>query len=240
MLDINLTELLRVTLRAFMSLFTLFFITKMLGKKQVSEMSLFDYVVGISIGNFAAEMTINLESHVLNGTLAVVLFGLVAYVVSIGTMKSIKMRRYFMGVPTIVIQNGQIVYQNMKKIKYDVNDLLQECRVNGCFDISEIDYAIMETNGKISILFKSDYEKVINKDMKIKKQNKGLCACIIIDGKIMINNLKLINKTKEWLEKELNIKGKKLNDILLATVDNEEKVLIYEKNVNTKPLNVLE
>lgn len=240
MLDINLAELLRVTLRAFMSLVTLFLITKMLGKKQVSEMSLFDYVIGISIGNFAAEMTINLESHFLNGTLAVVIFGLVAFVVSVSTMKSIKLRRYFMGVPTIVIQDGQIIYQNMKKIKYDVNDLLQECRVNGCFDISEINYAIMETNGKISILLKSDYQNPINKDMKVKKENPSLCACIIIDGKIMYQNLDLINKTSDWLKKELKVKGKKLEDILLATLDNQEKLIIYEKNVNIEPLNVLE
>ena len=151
-LNVNGMELLDVTLRAFISLITLFLITKMLGKRQVSQLSLFDYVIGISIGNFAAEMTINLESDYLHGILAVVIFGFVAYFVSILTMKSIHLRRYFMGVPTILIQDGKLLEKNMKKIKYDMNDLLEQCRINGYFDLSEIKYALMEANGTLSIL----------------------------------------------------------------------------------------
>ena len=145
----NWTELLDVTLRAMISLVTLFLITKMLGKKQVSQLSLFDYVIGISIGNFAAEMTINLESDYLHGILAVVIFGVVAYLVSILTMKSIHLRRYFMGTPTLLIQDGKLLEKNMKKVKYDMNDLLEQCRINGYFDISEIKYALMEANGTV-------------------------------------------------------------------------------------------
>ena len=122
----NWTELLDVTLRAMISLVTLFLITKMLGKKQVSQLSLFDYVIGISIGNFAAEMTINLESDYLHGILAVVIFGIVAYFVSILTMKSIHLRRYFMGTPTLLIQDGKLLEKNMKKVRYDINDLLEQ------------------------------------------------------------------------------------------------------------------
>ena len=108
-------EVLDVILRSILSLVTLFLVTKMLGKKQVSQLSLFDYVIGISIGNFAAEMTINTESQYMNGIVSVVMFGLVAYVVSIVTMKSIVLRRYFMGVPTILIQKGKILEKNIGK-----------------------------------------------------------------------------------------------------------------------------
>lgn len=239
MLDINVSELLRVTLRAIMSMFTLFFVTKMLGKKQVSQMSLFDYVVGISIGNFAAEMTINLESHFLNGTLAVILFGIVAYIVSVGTMKSIKMRRYFMGVPTIVIQDGKLLYNNLKKIKFDINDLLQECRTAGYFDIADIEYALMETNGRISILPKSENNPVTIKDMNLKSKKANLVGCLIIDGKVMINNLKNMNKTESWLENIIKVRGYSKEEILLLTYD-FETINIYERNKDTKPLNVLE
>lgn len=241
MLEINWIELLRVTLRAFMSLLTLFLVTKMLGKKQVSQMSLFDYVIGISIGNFAAEMTINLDSHFLNGTLAVVIFGLVAYIVSYGTMKSIKMRRYFMGVPTIVVQHGKLLFDNMKKIKFDINDLLQECRTNGYFNLEEIEYAIMETNGKISILPKVEHRPPTTKEMNIKPPKQGLCACLIIDGKVMKKNLATINKSEKWLEKELKQKGyTDKENILLATLDVNEKFIVYEKNQEEEPLSVLE
>ena len=141
-----------VTFRALISLFTLFIVTKLLGKKQVSELSLFDYVIGISIGNFAAEMTINIDSPEINGIWAVIIFGIIAYLVSWVTMKSIVLRRLFIGVPTVIIQDGKILKNNMKKVHLDVNDLLQECRIKGYFDISQISYAVMEVNGEISIL----------------------------------------------------------------------------------------
>ena len=106
-MSIDFKELFDVFIRAMLSLITLFLITKLLGKKQVSQMSLFDYVIGISIGNFAAEMTINLESKEINGILAVIIFGLVAYIISYLTMKSIRIRRYFIGTPSIIISNGK-------------------------------------------------------------------------------------------------------------------------------------
>ena len=136
-------DLLHISLRALISLVTLFLVTKMIGKKQVSQLSLFDYVIGISIGNFAAEMTINLESHILHGTIAVLVFGLLAYFISIATMKSIKLRRFFAGVPTIIIKDGLLIEKGLKKVKFDVNDFLEQCREQGYFDISEIAYAIM-------------------------------------------------------------------------------------------------
>ena len=234
----NWTELLDVTLRAMISLVTLFLITKMLGKKQVSQLSLFDYVIGISIGNFAAEMTINLESDYLHGILAVVIFGVVAYLVSILTMKSIHLRRYFMGTPTLLIQDGKLLEKNMKKVKYDMNDLLEQCRINGYFDISEIKYALMEANGTVSILPFETERPLKVKDMKVKP---GLCANVIIDGKIMPNNLENFHKTTDWLKKELKVKGyDDTEDILLATLDVNEKLQIYERNLDEKIKNVLE
>ena len=229
-MDINVSELIRVTLRALLSLVTLFLVTKMLGKKQVSQLSLFDYVIGISIGNFAAEMTINLESHFLNGTLAVLIFGLVAYAISIVTMKSIVLRRYFMGIPTVLIDDGILLEASLKKVKFDVNNLLEECRSGGYFDISDIAYAIMEANGKVSILPKSSAQNVTVKDMGLKQDKVGLCANVIIDGKIMIENLRNYGKKEDWLLKELKNRGKKVEDIFLATVDVNEKLMIYEKN----------
>lgn len=237
----NWMELFDVTLRAILSLITLFLITKMLGKKQVSQLSLFDYVIGISIGNFAAEMTINLESDYLHGILAVVIFGVVAYLVSILTMKSIHLRRYFMGTPTLLIQDGKLLEQNMKKVKYDVNDLLEQCRTNGYFDLSEIKYALMEANGTLSILPFETERPLKVKDMKIKPKKEGLCANVIIDGKVMPNNLKNCNKDEAWLKKELKIKGyTDLQQILLATVDANEKLQVYERNLEETSKDVLE
>lgn len=240
-MKLNFAELLDVTIRAISSLITLFLITKMLGKKQVSQLSLFDYVIGISIGNFAAEMTINLESNEINGIWAVVLFGLFAYLVSYLTMKSMTMRRFFMGTPTVIIQNGKILEKNLRKVKFDINDMLEEIRSTGYFDLSQVEYALMEANGKLSILPKSGYRPLTPKDMNLNMPNEGLCANIIIDSKIMHNNLKMCKKDEKWLKKELKIKGySDLSKILLATLDNDEKITVFERNLSEKSVDVLE
>lgn len=237
-MNVNYEELWIVVYRSFLSLAALFLVTKMLGKKQVSQLSLFDYVIGISIGNFAAEMTINLESQTMNGILAVFIFGIVAYVVSFLTMKSIFLRRFFMSTPTILIEKGQILKEGLKKVKYDMNDLLQQCRINGYFDVSDIEYAIMEPNGNISILPKENKRPVNLEDLNIAKNQSGLCANVIIDGKIMEENLKNINKSKKWLLKQ--IKTDDLSKILLVTVDNNEKVKIYYNNEGHRGHEILE
>ncbi len=236
----NINELLNVIFRALVSLVALFLVTKLIGKKQVSQLSLFDYVIGISIGNFAAEMTINLESEEIYGILAVVIFGGIAYLVSILSIKSIKLRRFFMGTPTILIEHGKILQDSFYKVRYDINDMLEQCRIKGYYDISEIEYAIVEANGELSIMPNGSNKSVTIKDMNLKVEKQGLCANVIIDGKIMEHNLKVINKDNEWLNRELKLRGKKLEDIILSTVDINGKVIFYERNKKGKILNVLE
>ena len=237
----DIMELLNVTFRAISSLVTLFLVTKMLGKKQVSQLSLFDYVIGISIGNFAAEMTINLESNEIYGIWAVILFGLVAYIIGILTMKSMRIRRFFMGKPTVLIDNGKIVYNNLKQVNMDINDMLEQVRNAGYFDLYEVECAVIEANGNLSILPKSDYKTVTNKDINIKSESSGLCSNVIIDGKIMEKNLTIMNKDKKWLRHELKIQGyNDLSKILLVTLDKNNKIHVYKKDKNLHSPDILE
>lgn len=239
-MEINFLEILMVLYRGLISLFCLFLITKLLGKKQVSQLSLFDYVIGISIGNFAAEITINMETKLIYGVIAVIEFGIIAYSISILTMKSIRLRRFFMGTPTVLIENGKILEKGLKKVHFDINDLLEECRSNGYFDLNEIDYALMECNGKISVMPKSGYKNVTIKDLNLKQNIQSLCANVVIDGKVMDNNLENMGKDINWLEQQIKVKGYKLEEILLATLDMNEKLTIYERNLDKKIKNVLE
>ena len=149
------------------SLFVLFILSKIMGRKQVSELNLFDYIIGISIGSIAAEMTLNPDIDFFEGVFAIAIYALVAYLITILTMKSIMARRIIIGTPTMLLQKGQILYHNLRKNKIDINDLLQEARTNGYFDLSQIEYALMEANGKISFLPKSKYQPVIKKDLKL-------------------------------------------------------------------------
>ena len=235
----EIIELLDVILRCLVSLVTLFLVTKMIGKKQVSQFSLFDYVIGISIGNFAAEMAINLESSYLHGTVAVIVFGLVAYLVSVVTMKNLKIRKIIIGNPNVLIKDGKILYNSLKKSKFDINDLLEEARINGYFDISDIDYALMEANGKVSFLPKPEKNNPTNEDLKIKPNRKGLCVNLIIDGQIIDRALEDANKDKKWLMHEIKVKGYELKEIMLATIDLEENFKVYGKNVKDNTYEIL-
>ncbi len=230
-----------VACRALISLGVLFLITKIIGKKQVSELSLFDYVISISIGNFAAEISMNIDVQLMNGIIAVLIFGFIAMVISILTMKSILLRRIVIGSPTILIENGKFVYKNLKRVKIDINDFLESARIKGYFDISNIKYALMEANGQISFLPKEEYVPATPKDLNLKPSKQGLCANVIIDGKFMPKNLEKIKKDEDWLRKQLKVKGyKSYEEILLATVDIDEKLCIFNKrDINTIE-NVLE
>jgi len=235
----SIAEIWETTYRALISLAVLYLVTKMIGKKQVSQLSLFDYVIGISIGNFAAEMTINLESHETYGVVAVLIFGFVAYLVSILTMKSIKLRRFFMGTPTIIIQNGKINYKNLKKVHIDINDLLEQARINGHYDISEIDYALMEANGTMSFKLKSEYEGVTNKGLNINETSTGLCAAVIIDGNIMENNIYNMDRNITFVMDKIKKMGYEEKDILLATLDENDSIKVFLKE-DLKDKDVLE
>ena len=239
-MDLFKNDTFEIVVRCVIAMTTLFFMTKLLGKKQVSELSLFDYVVGISIGNFASEMAINLEAEFFNAMLAIVVFGVLAYIISILTLKSLKLRKFFIGSPTILLEHGNLIYKNMKKSMIDVNDILSQAREMGYFDISEVEFAILEANGKISFLPKGEYKNINIKDMNLKIEKQGLCANVIMDGNIMNDNLNNIGKDEEWLLHELDVKGKNVSDILLATVDINDKIVIFDRRKDIDSKKILE
>lgn len=236
-----MSNFLNICFRTILVLIILFFITKMMGKKQISELNFFDYVVGITIGSIAADISLDIEKDMLAGIAALFIYGFISYIISFVSIKSILARRFFIGVPTVLVEKGKIIESGLKKSKIDVNDLLMVARENGYFNLDEIDYALMEVNGNISFLPKEKEKPVTKKDIKIKCSNEGLTVNAIIDSKYMANNMKAINKDKEWLDHELKVNGyDNYDNILLATIDNNYKVTIYEKNVKPDKNTVLE
>lgn len=236
-----MSDFLNICLRTILVLIILFFITKMMGKKQISELNFFDYVVGITIGSIAADISLDIEKDMIAGIAALFIYGFISYIISFVSIKSILARRFFIGVPTVLVEKGKIIESGLKKSKIDVNDLLMVARENGYFNLDEIDYALMEVNGNISFLPKEKEKPVTKKDIKIKCSNEGLTVNAIIDSKYMANNMKAINKDKEWLDHELKVNGYyNYDNILLATIDNNYKVTIYEKNVKPDKNTVLE
>ncbi len=232
---------LEVVYRTFLSALTLFLLAKAMGRKQIGELNTFDYIIGITIGSIASEMTVNSDVSLINCIVAMAVLSLIGILISYATTKSMFLRRFFTGCPIILIENGKIIEKGLNKARFDINDLLQECRINGYFDISEIAYALMEANGRISFLLKSKYTPVTLSDMKIKASKKGLCVNLIIDGNIMMEHLKNINKDSAWLLTRLENMGySDYSNILLASCDTKERITVYLKSVPLTNSKVLE
>lgn len=227
-------DFLMLIIKSFSSLLILFIFTDALGKKQINQLNMFDYVIGISIGNIVAEMTVNKEVMFFDGVVVMGIYSLISIIISFITTKSIILRRLIGGSPTILIENGKIIEDGLRKAKFDINDLLEETRISGYFDISEIEYAILEANGKVSILPKSKYKPITCNDINLNVPYKGIYANVIIDGKIMKNNLKSINKKEDWLIKRLhNMNYNNIEDLLLVTCDINENISVYKKNIKS-------
>lgn len=175
------------------------------------------------------------------GIASLFIYGIASVVISLMTRKIIFLRRFFIGVPTLLMENGKIIESGLRKCRIDVNELLSEARVNGFFDLTEVNIAIMETDGRISFL-PHEWAKPSNKkDLKIKAKDSNLVANVIIDGVCLIDNLRAICKDREWLIHELKVNGyNDINDVLLATIDDKMKFTIYGKNIESNKSTILE
>ena len=228
-----ITESLDIVLRAFMALAALFVLTRILGVKQISQMSFFDYVIGISIGSVAAEMTVNRDLPYHFAVIAMIVFALVAIGMSFWADKSIWARRILVGTPVVLIYNGKIVEKNLKSAKLDVNELLAELRAQGYFNPADIKYAIMETTGKVSLMPTEAKKNVTCEDLNLSPQSEGMVANVIIDGKIMERNLKAAGRDDNWLKQELSRqKCGQISQIFLATLDQNGALSVYKKDAD--------
>ena len=145
-------DLLKIVFLSLGSIIVLFILTKLMGNREMSQLSMFDYVVSITIGSIAAEMSTSLENNFLEPFIAMVVYGIVATAISYFTCKSIKIRRIVSGRGKILYDNGKLYRKNLIKSKLDLNEFLMQCRINGYFNLADIQTAILEPNGRISFL----------------------------------------------------------------------------------------
>ena len=227
-------EILHVILTAIGSIILLFILTKLMGNKQMSQLSLFDYINGITIGSIAAEMATALEDDFLLPMIGMAVYTAAALLISLVASHSIKLRKFLIGRPLILYDNGKLYRECMKKAKLDLNEFLTECRNNGYFNLSEIQTAILETNGKISILPATSSRPVTPADMNLSPAQEKLPVNLIIDGSVLADNLKAIGKNEKWLQNQLHAQGyHDFREIFLATCDDQDNVSLYVKVTKT-------
>lgn len=227
-------DILNVSIRSIVSIVVLFLLAKMLGNKQIKQLSFFDYVVGISIGSIAAEMATNKDIPQHFHIIAMLIYTLISMLVGFVSLKSIKGRRFIEGTPVVLVENGKILYKKLAKAQMTVNSLLAECRYAGYFDIADIDTAILETSGEISILPKPSAKPVTAGDMQLEVSPQKPIANVIIDGRIIPHNLFAVHKTQQWLLEKLKENNIEVKNVLLATLNGQGKLEIYDKRVEPK------
>ncbi|UWG98084.1 DUF421 domain-containing protein [Dehalobacter sp. DCM] len=237
----NTIGILDIVIRSILSVLVLFLLTHLLGKKQLSQLSFFDYIIGISIGSIAASLAIDDEIPYLHGALGILIYGGFVLLSSYLSRKSFRARKFLCGVPTILIQNGKLIEQNLRKARFHINEVLEECRNKGAFSISEVETAILETSGQVSIQLKAQKQPLTPEDMNISPSAKGIAANLIIDGTVLTKHLTLVNRDDNWLKEEL----KKQNvhspqEVLLCSLDYNGTLHVDLKKSDPVPLDVLE
>ena len=206
-----MNEGLVVVVRAIISFFTLLILARLLGKEQISQLTFFDYILGITIGSIASEATVDLSSRAWPHFIGLVSWAMLAYLMQYISLKWRYAAKLIEGEPVIVIMNGKILDNVLKKMKFRVSDVLELLRNQGIFDMNEVDYAILEPNGSLSVLKKPEYLPVTRQDLKIKAKPTGISTELVYDGKLIKQNLRQMNKDEKWLMNQLKKHG--INDV---------------------------
>jgi uncharacterized membrane protein YcaP (DUF421 family) len=231
-----LNEAAVVFVRGIISFITLLIFARILGKQQVSELTFFDYILGITIGSIAATLTTDLSSRAWPHWVGLATWTAAVWFVQWITLRSRALAKYLNGEPVILIMNGRIMEKNLRKMRYTVDELLTQLRHEKIFDLGVVEFAVLETNGKISVLKKSQYAPATPHDLNIPTKYKGINAELIYDGLIIDDNLKRVNLDRTWLEKQLkalNIKSP--GEVFLAVLNTEGELYVdlYKDHLKT-------
>lgn len=232
----ELSDIIRDTWQTSLIFVSLLVFTRILGKMQVGQLTLYEYISGITIGSIAANIVASEPEKVWNHYYDLVLFIALTFLLSVITLKSRPMRKIIEGSPEVVIKNGLIVDKNMQGMRYDLDELTAQLRQKGVFDIKEIQYAILETSGDLSIIKKADYQALTKADAGIQTTNPSFPIELIMDGQIIESNLQKQNISKTRLDEMLA--GQGINDssqVEYAVIDSSGKFFVspmVRKNSN--------
>ncbi len=220
-------EIIQVLGATLLSLVILFILAKVMGNKQISQLTMFDYITGITIGSIAAELATELETP-LRPALAMIVYGLIAALISFCSTKSNRLRAFFGGKPMILLQNGVLDRKKLRAARLDLNEFLTMARLAGYFDLSQIQTAVFEKNGNVSFLPKSQYRPATPGDMKLPVEGEELLWNVIVDGHVMEGELKAAGKEESWLRNQLKSQGfSGPQEVFLGTVDKKGTAVFF-------------
>ncbi|MDM5311151.1 DUF421 domain-containing protein [Peribacillus frigoritolerans] len=215
-----------ILLRSFFFLIVLFLITKVLGKKQLSQLSFFEYVTGITIGNVGAELATKVEGNIIHGVLSILVFAIAPFIAGLISLKSKTFRDLIEGKASVFIKDGKVMEDNLKKEKYTIDELLGLLRKKDVFDISEVEFALLEANGDFSVMLKKQNQPVTPKDLNLPVAAVKEPQTIIMDGLILDEPLSTIGLNRHWLHTELDKLGVILDNVFLGQANSNGELTV--------------
>lgn len=222
-------------LKALIAFVVILIMARWLNKEQLSQLTFYDWIVGITIGSIAANLATDPEGRTLEHVVVLVVFSATAYLTGMITEKSRPLRKLIEGEPTVVIHNGRILEHNIAKLHYNVDNLLSQLRQKNVFNIEDVEFALLEGNGGLSVLLKSQKRPLTPSDLGVPTRYEGLSSEIIVDGRVIYQNLKQNQLDEQWLITELRKRGyNSPRDIVLATLSSDGQLYIDDKKDETE------
>jgi uncharacterized membrane protein YcaP (DUF421 family) len=222
-----LNEALVVVVRSLIGFFTLLIFARMLGKQQISQLTFFDYVLGITIGSVAASLSVDLTSRAWPHWVGLATWTAAVFALQYISFKSKRANRYLAGEPAVLVLNGQIMEDTMRKLRYTTSDLLEQLRDKNVFDLNQVGFAVLETNGRLSVLLKPEYQAVTPRDLNLTCSNGGLSDELIFNGMVIEENLAKAGVDRVWLEQQLQAQGINSSDEVFLAAYNADSGSLY-------------
>ncbi|NMO80025.1 DUF421 domain-containing protein [Niallia alba] len=212
-------EWLDIAVRSAFFVVVLFFITKWLGKKQISELSFFEYVTGISIGSIGAEVAMGLERNIFHGVIGIVIFAAIPFFAGLISLKSKGFRNFIEGKATVFIKDGKIMEDNLKKERYTTDELLELLRKKDGYQVADVEFAVLEATGDLSVMLKKENQPLTAKDLNLSIPSIKEPQTVIMDGVIMDEPLATIGRSRAWLHSELDKLGVTVENVFLGQIN---------------------
>ncbi len=215
-----MSVILVVIIRSVIAFFSLLVLVRLTGKQQMSELTFFDYIVGITIGSIAATISVQLNQNTTATLAGLAIWSLLPILLAYLSLHNIWIRKVVEGEATVVIENGKIIEKNLGKLRLSIDDLLSQLREKNVFNITDVEFALFETSGKLSVQLKSPKMPLTPADFHLPTQYAGLPTTLIDDGKVLPDALRSLKLTRSWLQYQLGKQNiKDFSQVSLAQLD---------------------
>lgn len=207
-------------------------VMRLMGKREIGQLQPFELAISIMIADLASIPMTDTGVPITNGIIPILGLLVMHLVISMLNMKSIRAREVICGKPTILVYRGKINEKALKKERFTINELEERLRGNNIFNLGDVEYAILETSGQVTVIQKPEKRNTIPEDFNIVPEYEGIPYDLVVDGKIMSDNLKAIGKNEEWLKKEVQKFKMKPEEALVVTIDGKNQIFCQKKENN--------